>query len=145
MKPIKLQLLLENCEILDFDWKDVESVSFENTYDAVDIDSDGVITTIKCCQKFYICVDGKGGEYSFDNGSSHWNERLKEGDVAFVSVLFDDDSELSYRVEWPTNGNMYYHPHQGVDTTWMKGVHLIYCCKETKEHKTQLEENDDCQ
>lgn len=141
MKPTKLQLLLENCEILEFDWNDVESVSFENTYDAVDIDSDGVVTTMKCCQKFYICVTG-GGEYSFDNGSSHWTKRLKEGDITHIHIVYGDGSELTYRVEWPLVGHMYYHPHQGVGKTWMDGVHLIFCCKDTKELNKQREEED---
>lgn len=143
MKPIKLQLLLENCEILEFDWEHVDTLSFENTYDAIDIENDGTISTVKCCQRFFICVSG-GGEYSFDNGSSHWTQRLKNGDITHIYVMYENGDDLTYRVEWPRNGNAYYHPYQGVYPTWMDGVYSIYCCKETKElHEQEEIENEE--
>lgn len=125
MKPLRVELGLENCEVLVFDWKFVESISFRDTHTSHFINKDGKQRLNNWCKEFNLIVDGDGGEYLHDNGSKHWKERLVTGDVTLITIVYENDAELEYHVTWP-DWSANYHPDQSTEML-CKGFWSIYC------------------
>lgn len=130
IQPTSLTLVLENCESLVFEWKDVQHVSVGGVTENI---SYYTCTKIyrKLCEKFYITVEETGGEYSFNNGSEHWTKRLVDGDITSIYIEYEDGKQDVYDVVWP-DGHYNYHPHQGVEKVHGSTAWSIFCNKNFK-------------
>ena len=133
IQPISLTLLLENCESLVFDWKDVRHVNVDCVTENISYYNENKRTKIcrKSCENFYITVEENGGEYSFSNGSEHWTKRLVNGDITSICIEYEDGKQDVYEVVWP-DGYDYYHPHQGVEKEHDSIAWSIFCNKNWK-------------
>lgn len=128
-KPAQLQLGLENCETLVFDWCDVNSVVLHDLADMLTITNDGSKITHTHCKGFLIDVNIDGGYYLLDNDSSHWKKRLEKGDITSVCFVYENNRE-TYFVDWADNSDDLYHDHQGVNI--YEDSAIIYCGKDFK-------------
>ena len=133
VKPTSLTLVLENCESLVFEWKDVQYVSVGGVTENISYCNRDTCTKIcrKSCENFYITVEETGGEYSFSNGSEHWTKRLVDGDITSICIEYEDGKQDVYDVVWP-DGYDYYHPHQGVEKEHDSIAWSIFCNKNWK-------------
>ena len=132
-QPTSLTLVLENCESLVFDWKDVRHVNVDNVTENISYYNENKRTKTcrKLCKGFFITVEETGGKYLFDNGSEHWTKRLVNGDITSICIEYVNGEQDVYNVVWH-GGYDYYHPYQGVNkdhgsTTWN-----IFCNKHWK-------------
>jgi hypothetical protein len=141
MKPIKLELVLENCETIVFDWKHVNGICIADLTTTEQIDEEGVIEEYRYCKEFFIDVDSNGGEYEFDNGSEHWGKRLKKyADITQIHFVYADNSRRSYHVKWPRDGGYSSHPWQGVEDC-RDGYTYIWCNEFDANMRAQMEAN----
>lgn len=130
--PIKLQLHLENCDTLEFDWEHVNGLSVKGVTQNINITNKGVKVVNLSCTKFFVDLKkGSKGQYQFDNGGSKWKKRLAYGDVTSLTVLYADGKKDHWVVEWPDDADEYKHPHQGIVKNCFGGW-IVYCCKRTK-------------
>ncbi len=121
----KVELVLENCEVLVFEGKDV--VTFRASGVTEDhIYNRGCLTKSVRCDSFYLEVSG-GGVYVFDNGSSLWEDRLRSAPDITSVILHSEGKLAQYRVNWPDDG-AYTHPGQGLVKEG--GNYIIFCSKE---------------
>ena len=130
--PTKLQLHLENCDTIEFDWEHVHGISINDITHSTNITTSGIKVSSLYCSSFFIELKkGAKGQYVFDNGGAIWKKRVALADITSISVLYEDGQKDHWRVQWPVESDGYTHPHQGIMKDW-RGGWLIYCCERTK-------------
>lgn len=133
-EPSAVELILENCESIVFDWKDIEHLSFGQISENILIEKDGDQTSTKTCKTFHLIVKSKDvGDYSFDNGSKHWYDRFQDcPDITSVLIHYEEYCCLLY-IDWYGQESEYVHEHQGVCEEF-DGAIRIFCDEEYKEN-----------